>query len=60
VLQNDLKDVINDHIIEYYIQKDNKRYCIIVAEDSYNNSPLLGYVQFEIRQTIQGNESDVN
>ena len=49
--QNVLKDAINNHIIEYYIQKDNKIYCIIVAKDSYNNRPLLGYVQFEIRQT---------
>jgi hypothetical protein len=57
VPRNDLKDAINDHIIEYYIQKDNKRYCIIVAEDSYNNSLLLGYVQFEIRQTYSSKKT---
>jgi hypothetical protein len=30
---------------------------IIVAKDSYNNRPLLGYVQFEIRQTYSSKKT---
>jgi hypothetical protein len=54
---NDLKDVINNHMIEYYAKKNNKRCSIIVAEDTCNNGPLLGHVQFEIRQTYSSKKT---
>jgi hypothetical protein len=44
VPRNDLKDAINDLMIEYYAKKNNKRCSIIVAEDTYNNNPLLGHI----------------
>jgi hypothetical protein len=31
-------------MIEYYAKKNNKRCSIIVAEDTYNNNPLLGHI----------------
>jgi hypothetical protein len=54
--RNDLKDAINDLMIEYYTNINNK-ICIIVAEDICNNGPLLGHVQFEIRQTYSSKKT---
>ena len=56
VSRNDLKDAINDLMIEYYTKNNNKR-CIIVAEDTCNNGPLLEHVQFEIRQTYSSKKT---
>jgi hypothetical protein len=57
VPRNDLKDAINDLMIEYYAKKNNKRCSIIIAEDTYKNSPLLGHIQFQIRQTYSSKKT---
>ncbi len=50
VPQNELKDMINCHMIEYHSKKENSICYIIVAKDMYQNKPLCEDIQFNITQ----------